>query len=40
MLTKTADGEIRAFGEDITRLLESIVQAALAHAEAQQHVGS
>ena len=34
-LTRRADGEIRAFGQDITRLLESIVQTALAEAEAQ-----
>lgn len=35
-LTRNAQGEMRVFGDDITRLLDSIVQAVLAHAEAQE----
>jgi hypothetical protein len=36
-LIRNAEGEVRVFGDDITRLLDSIAKAALAHAEAQQH---
>lgn len=33
-LIRNAEGEIRVFGDDITRLLDSIAKAALAQAEA------
>ncbi|WP_445222109.1 hypothetical protein ACKWRH_20765 [Bradyrhizobium sp. Pa8] len=36
-LIRNAEGEVRVFGDDITRLLDSIAKAALAHAEAGQH---
>lgn len=39
-LIRKPNGDVRVFGDDINRLLDSIAKAALAHAEAQQHVGS
>lgn len=35
-LVRNAEGEVRVFGDDITRLLDSIAKAALAEAEAQR----
>lgn len=36
-LIRKPSGELRVFGADIDAFLNSLAQAALAHAEAQQH---